>query len=77
MFKTASGLLSRKQALIGPANLSRSIDALTDKGAKRTAARTLKVHKLGCLDIGALEHALYAIAIITLERRQVPGERGG
>ncbi len=77
MFKTASGLLSRKQALVGPANLRRSIDTLADKGAKRTTARTLKVHKLGCLDVGALEHAVYAITIITLERRQVPGKRGG
>ena len=74
MFKTASGPLSRKQALVGPANLRRSIDALADKGTERPAARALKIDEFGRLDIRALEHALHTIAVIAVERRQMLGK---
>ena len=63
----SSGALGRKQTLIYPANLGRCVDTLTNKGAERPSARALKVHELGRLDIRALEHPVYAIAIIALE----------
>ena len=50
VFKTAPGTLGLKQALIRPANLGRCVNALTDEGAKRPTARTLKVDELSCFD---------------------------
>ena len=64
---TSPGTLGRKQAFIRPANLGRRVDALANKGAKRSSAGALKVHELGRLDVGVLEHTVYAIAVITLE----------
>ena len=52
--KALSGTLGRKQALICPANLGRSIDALADKGAERPSTRALKAHEFGCLNVRAL-----------------------
>ena len=54
VLKTPSGTLGRKQALICPANLGRSIDAFADKGAERPSTRTLKAHEFGCLNVRAL-----------------------
>ena len=60
-------MLGRKQAFIRPANLGRRVDALANKGTKRSSAGALKVHELGRLDVGVLEHTVYAIAVITLK----------
>ena len=76
MFKTPSRPLGGEQALVRPADLGRGIDAFADEGAKRPAARTLKIHNLGCFDRRAFKHAINAIAVIAVERRQVLGKRG-
>ena len=64
---TSPGTLGRKQAFIRPTNLGRRVDALANKGTKRSSAGALKVHELGRLDVGVLEHTVYAIAVITLK----------
>lgn len=64
---TSPGTLGRKQTFIRPANLGRRVNTLANKGAKRTTAGALKVHELGRLDVGVLEHTVYAIAVITLK----------
>ena len=75
VLKTTTGALGRKQALVGPADLCRDIDALAHEGTERSAARTLKIDEFSRLDIRALEHTLHTIAVIAIERRQVLGKR--
>ena len=77
VLKTPACPLSGKQTLVCPADLSRSIDAFTDKGAERTTAGSFKVHELGCFNGRALKYTLHAIAVVAIERRQVLGKRCG
>ena len=74
MLKTPARPLSGKQTLVCPADLSRGIDAFTDKGAERTTTGSFKVHELGCFNGRALKHTLHAIAVVAIERRQMFGK---
>ena len=76
VLKSSTRSLGCKQALIGTTDLRRRIDALAHKRSKRTAARAFEIHELGRLDRRALKHAINAIAVVTVERRQVLSERG-
>ena len=77
VLKTPARPLGGKQTLVCPADLSRSIDAFTDKGAERTTAGSFKVHELSCFNGRALKYTLHAIAVVAIERRQMFGKRCG